>query len=180
MFCPKSETAGLSAFKIRLPLVITISAKFSKIFENPFLQVRKRSNNIHKSFTIVYIRLAPGNMYNFNRFYHLKCDFNYKTSVIWSLGAKMWVFKIFCHVYDYKWWWVPLQGWVRTQKTPEMHDLECASNSLKILAPDFEKQKNYRSFSFLNFFCKKKLKSDNERNSSIKWAEKHETELCFD
>ena len=48
-----------AVLKIRLPLVITISTKFSQIFENQFLQVRKRSNNIHKSFTIV-LRLVTG------------------------------------------------------------------------------------------------------------------------
>ena len=48
-----------------------------------------------------------------------------------------------------------------------MHDLECASNSLKILAPDFEKQK-FIEVLVVYFFLQKIIKSDNERNSSFK------------
>ena len=49
----------------------------------------------------------------------------------------------------------PLQRCARTQKTPEMNELECGSNSLKTWAPNFEKQKSYSVLGSQVFFAKK-------------------------
>ena len=49
----------------------------------------------------------------------------------------------------------PVQRWVRTQKTPEMNELDIDKKSLKLWADNFEKEKNESIFKIQFFFAKK-------------------------